>query len=255
MTLQEKAQLAEKTAREVGRMLVSRRDFEVRHKAENDFVTEMDVKSENMIREALLTACPEDEFYGEESGGSEKADGRWIVDPIDGTTNYIKDIPLYNISIAYESKGELVIGCVYLPALDELYLAVKGQGATCNGKPIHVSDVSDPGDAVFSMSFAHRIEEHHRLMLDVLDKIMGTCSDLRRFGAAASDLCFVACGRVDGYFELGLNLYDIAAGVVILQEAGGMLTGWADGDDPLVGCNVCASNGKLHPYLRSKLHL
>ncbi len=253
MNLNEKAVLAENTAREVGRMLLKHRDFTVTRKALHDFVTEMDVKSEKMIREALLKACPEDEFFGEEGGGSSDEKGRWIVDPIDGTSNFIKDIPLYTISIAYEHDGELVIGVVYAPALDEMYTAVKGQGAFRNGKPIHVSDESDPDRAIFSMSFAHRIDEDHNRMLGVIDRMVGHCSDLRRFGSAAFDLCSTACGRVEGFFELGLHLYDIAAGVVILKEAGGNVTGWDEGESPLTGCNVCASNTILHDFLLGRL--
>lgn len=253
MTLKEKAQLAEKTAREAGEMIRTHREFGVKRKAAHDFVTEMDVKSEKLIRERLLTACPEDEFFGEEGGGSTSSKGRWIVDPIDGTTNYIKDIPLYTISIGYESEGELVIGCVYAPALDEMYTAVKGMGAYRNGERISVSDVSDPDLAVFSMSFAHRLSETHERMLKVLDGMIGSCNDMRRMGSAAFDLCCVACGRTEGFFELGLNLYDIAAGVVILREAGGTITGWSDDENVLETCNVCATNGHMHAFLKEKL--
>lgn len=253
MTLEEKALLAEKTAREAGEMLLKNRTFRVKRKAAHDFVTEMDVKSEDLIRERLLSACPEDEFFGEEGGGSESGAGRWIVDPIDGTTNFIKDIPLYTISIGYERNGELVIGCVYAPALDEMYRAVKGMGATRNGEPIHVSEVSDPEEAVFSMSFAHRVQGSHNEMIGVLDRVCGNVNDLRRLGSAAFDLCCVSCGRTEGFFELGLNLYDIAAGVVILKEAGGTVTGWSDDENVLETGNVCATNGVVHSFLKGML--
>lgn len=254
MNLEEKAVLAEKTAREAGEMLLKNRVFQVKRKAAHDFVTEMDVKSENLIRERLLSACPEDAFFGEEGGGATAAKGRWIVDPIDGTTNFIKDIPLYTISIAYEMDGKLEIGCVYAPALDEMYLAVRGRGATRNGEAISVSDVSDPEEAVFAMSFAHRIQGSHDEMISVLDRICGRVSDLRRLGSAAFDLCCVACGRTEGFFELGLNLYDIAAGVVILKEAGGILTGWSAEEDVLETGNVCATNGRMHAFLQGVLN-
>ena len=253
MTLREKANLAEKAAREAGRMIRENRQFRVEMKAQHDFVTEMDIKSEKLIREILLTACPEDEFFGEEGGGSTSSKGRWIVDPIDGTGNYVKDIPMYTISIAYEQDGRLVIGCVYAPALDEMYVAVRGEGATMNGKPIHVSDVSDPTLAIFSMSFAARLPEMHRRMVDTIDGIMGTCNDLRRMGSAAFDLCCAACGRTEGFFELGLHIYDIAAGVLILEEAGGKITGWDPEEDVLVTGNICATNGLTHDYLMGKL--
>lgn len=254
MTLEEKAILAEQTARAAGAFLLKNRVFSVKRKAAHDFVTEMDVACENLIRERLLSACPEDAFLGEEGGGTTHAAGRWIVDPIDGTTNFIKDIPLYTVSIAYEREGALVIGCVYAPGLDEMYLAVRGRGATRNGAPISVSDVSDPEEAVFGMSFAHRIEESHSRMISTLDRVCGRVNDLRRLGSAAFDLCCVACGRTEGFFELGLNLYDIAAGVVILEEAGGVVTGWTEDEDVLETGNVCAANRRMHPFLRSILN-
>ena len=253
MTLQEKAQLAQAVAREAGEMIRTHRQFQVHKKAEHDFVTEMDVKSEQLIRRRLLEACPEDEFYGEEGGGATSAAGRWIVDPIDGTGNYVKDIPLYTVSIAYELHGRLEIGCVYAPALDEMYLAVRGGGAFCNGKPIHASTVSDPDDAIYAMSFAARLPEEHDHMLRVLNRMMGSCNDLRRMGSAAFDLCCAACGRTEGFFELGLHIYDIAAGVVILEEAGGKVSGWQEGEDPLKTGNICATNGLTHAFLLSRI--
>ena len=255
MTLREKADLAAGTAREAGNLIRESRQFRVEMKAQHDFVTEMDVKSEQLIRERLLGACPEDEFFGEEGGGSTSAKGRWIVDPIDGTGNYVKDIPLYTISIAYELEGELVIGCVYAPGLDEMYLAIKGEGATLNGRPIHVSDVDNPDLAMFSMSFAARLPETHQQMLDTIGNFMHSCNDMRRMGSAAFDLCSVAMGRIEGFFELGLHIYDIAAGVVILEEAGGMITGWSDDEDVLVTGNVCASNKHMHGFMKKNLVL
>jgi myo-inositol-1(or 4)-monophosphatase len=253
VTLHEKARLAAQVAREAGAMLLGSRDFKVTRKAAHDYVTEIDIACEKLIREKLLAACPEDGFYGEEGGGAEKAEGRWIVDPIDGTTNFIKDIPLYTISIAYEARGELVIGCVYAPALDEMYLAIQGEGATRNGEAIRVSEVSDPETAVYGMSFAHRLQGSHDEMMGVLDRICGRVNDLRRMGSAAFDLCCVACGRTEGFFELGLHLYDIAAGVVILREAGGMVTGWAADEDVLQTGNICATNGHTHAFLQGIL--
>ena len=139
MTLREKAQLAERAARASGEMLEKHDPFKIKRKSENDFVTEMDYKSEALIRETLLAACPEDAFFGEETGGATEAEGRWVVDPIDGTTNFMRGHRLYAISIAYEHHGVLTIGCVYCPGTDELFLGVRGQGATLNGKPIHVT--------------------------------------------------------------------------------------------------------------------
>lgn len=155
MTINEKAALAEKAARASGEMLEHHGAFKVRRKSENDFVTEMDYRSEALIREMLLSACPEDQFFGEESGGPSAAPGRWIVDPIDGTANFMRGQRLYTISIAYEHDGILQIGCVYCPGTDELFLGVRGQGTTLNGKPIHVSD-TPLRDAIVHLGFGVR---------------------------------------------------------------------------------------------------
>ena len=253
MTLRERAQLAERAARTAGEMLLSHPHTPARHKAEKDFVTEMDVKSEELIRSILLGACPEDGFYGEEEGGSLAAPGRWIVDPIDGTANFFKGEVLFTISIAYELNGELVIGCVYCPPTDELFLGIKGEGSTCNGQPIHVSDVSTPNEAFLHMSFCHRDHWANEYVLERLGAICRGFADLRRSGSAAYDLCCVAAGRCEGFFELCLFIYDIAAGLVIISEAGGMSTGWRDGEDPRRTGNLITSNGKIHAHLREIL--
>ena len=253
MTLREKALLAEKAARTSGEMLRNHPHTPAHHKAENDFVTEMDVKSEELIRSILLGACPEDGFFGEEEGGNVTADGRWIVDPIDGTSNFFKGELLYTISIAYELHGELVVGCVYCPPTDEIWIGVKGEGATYNGNPIHVSDEAVPRNSFLHMSFCHRDPWANEYVMDRLRDITRSYSDLRRSGSAAYDLCCVAMGRCEGFFELNLHIYDIGAGVVILREAGGLITGWREGEDPLVCGNIIASNGKIHDHLRTML--
>ncbi len=217
---------AEEAARKSGAYLLDRPAFSVTHKLSNDYVTEADRESERIIRETLLGKFPGDGFYGEEAGESGSKDGRWIVDPIDGTSNFIADLPLYTVSIAYEEQGEIVVGCVYCPRLGEMYTAVKGYGAFLNGTPIHVSEKTVLRDALVAMSFAHRNEQAGTRMLKVLPTMRETFSDMRRLGSAALDLCFVACGRFEAYMELGLYIYDIAAGMLIVQEAGGVVSGW-----------------------------
>ncbi len=253
MTLREKALLAEKAARAAGEMLLSHPHTPAHHKAENDFVTEMDVASEELIRSILLGACPEDGFFGEEEGGSLSASGRWIVDPIDGTSNFFKGELLYTISIAYELAGELVVGCVFCPPTGELWLGVKGEGATLNGVPIHVSEVSKPRESFLHMSFCHRVPWANDYVMERLHAITRAYSDMRRSGSAAYDLCSIASGRAEGFFELCLHIYDIAAGVVILKEAGGMVSEWREDRDVLVTCNVLATNGLIHEHLRGML--
>lgn len=254
MTLREKAQLAERAARASGEMLEHHGDFRVRRKSENDFVTEMDYKSESLIREMLLGACPEDAFFGEETGGAMAAHGRWVVDPIDGTANFMRGQRLYTISIAYEREGELVVGCVYCPGTDELFLAVKGEGATLNGHPVHVSDVSDVRDAIVDLGFGHRDPKNMAGTMAVFPTLIARVSDVRRTGSAAYDMCCVASGRCEAFMELGLSLYDYAAGYVILNEAGGRFSGWHTGEDGLASGNLLATNGKLHDVLSGILN-
>ncbi len=246
---------AVEAARKAGAMLLERHSFHIENKAAKDFVTDMDRASERMIVEALRARFPEDGFYGEEYGVSEKKDGMWVIDPIDGTTNFIKNFPLYSISVAYMRGGEIEAGVVYAPALGELFTAEKGGGAFLNGRPIHVSGVSDPAQAVAAMSFIHRVPEVARKVLPQLCELVLQVNDFRRTGSAAFDLCCVACGRLEAFFEPRLHLYDIAAVVLILREAGGVATGWKNGADCLVSGDVMASNGLMHDFFRDRLLL
>ena len=255
MDFAQKAALAERAARAAGEMLEHHGSFEVRRKAENDFVTEMDMKSERLIRDMLLTACPEDAFYGEEYGGeTARAAGRWIVDPIDGTANFMRGQRLYTISIAYEWEGMLSAGCVYCPGTDELFLAARGRGATCNGRPIHVSRVQRLRDAIVHIGFGHRDPEVLKETEPILFPLLRSISDLRRSGTAAYDLCCVAAGRAEAFIEQGLSLYDYAAGYVILTEAGGSMQGWHPWQDPIATGGLLAGNGLVNGALSALLN-
>ena len=254
MDMNERAELAQRAAREAGKLISARRDFRVMNKSEHDYVTEMDVKSEKLIREILLTACPEDEFYGEESGGSRSERGRWIVDPIDGTTNYIRGIYCHTISIAYEADGKLCLGVVYCPPLDEMYVGVRGRGATLNGEPLRLRPLAKMADAVIGMSFAHRNEVNRTRTLAALPRLLPKVNDLRRMGSAAYDLSSVAAGRYDGFFELGLYIYDIAAGIVIVEEAGGVCAGWDKKENLLETGNILAGSPEVVSFLRATLN-
>ena len=255
MDTQMRLEAAQDAARKAGAMLLERHSFHIENKAAKDFVTDMDKASEKMIIDALHARFPEDGFYGEETGVSEKKAGMWVIDPIDGTTNFIKNIPLYTISIAYMYEGELEVGVVYAPALGEMFTAKKGGGAFLNGKPIHVSSVTDPVQAVAAMSFIHRVPEVAKKVLPQLCELVLQVNDFRRMGSAAFDLCCVACGRLEAFFEPCLHIYDIAAGVLIVREAGGTATGWKNGPDCLVSGDVMASNGLMHDFFRDRLLL
>ena len=254
MDINERAELAQRAARAAGKLVSEQRRFQVRTKSAHDYVTEMDLKSEKLIRETLLSACPEDEFFGEEGGGSRSEKGRWIVDPIDGTTNYIHGIHCYSISIAYEENGELVLGVVYCPPLDEMYVGIRGQGATMNGTPLHLHPLEKISDAVIGMSFSHRDPENQKRTLAALPKLLPQINDLRRMGSAAYDLCSIAAGRYDGFFELGLFIYDIAAGIVIVREAGGICAGWTSDEDVLKTGNIIAGSAALVSFLQRQLN-
>ena len=249
--IEKRLEAAMEAARLAGDMIHRERPENVERKGRNDYVTEMDVKSERTIREYLLSRFPEDAFLGEEGGESGGGRFEWIVDPIDGTTNYIKNLPLYTVSVGLAAEGVWSAGCVYAPALEEMYSAAIGQGAYLNEKRIYVSGEDDLRRAVVGMSFAHRNAECGKRMLALLPDLTGHCNDLRRMGSAAYDLCQVAAGRLDAFLELNLNAYDIAAGTVIAREAGAVVSGWAKDEVFEVTGNILAATPKLHGELRS----
>ncbi len=255
MDRMERLEAACEAARRAGAMLREKHSVHVELKASKDFVTDMDRASERMIISYLRERFPEDGFCGEEGGVTDSRDGMWVIDPIDGTTNFIRAIPLYTISIGYMYRGELEAGAVYAPALDEMFTATRGGGAFLNGRPIHVSRETDPERVVASMSFVHRVPAVRDKVLPQLTALLRQVNDFRRMGSAAFDLCCVACGRVDAFFEPELHIYDIAAGVLIVREAGGVATGWPGGADCLESGNVIASNGLLHGFFTDRLTL
>lgn len=249
----ERLQAAQQAARQAGAWLRERRAFCVEDKAAKDFVTDADRASEQIIIDYLSQRYPKDGFYAEERGMGQACEGMWVIDPIDGTMNFIKNIPLYTISIAYRLRGEIVLGVVYAPALDEMFWAVRGGGAFLNGAPIQVSAVDSPKRAVAAMSFAAREPEMTKRLWSILADILRDIADFRRSGSAAFDLCCVACGRVEAFFEPCLKLYDIAAGVLIVREAGGHVGGWAAGEDCLESGNVLAASPSLYDFFAARL--
>lgn len=249
MDMQRKLQDMAAAARLAGDTVRSKSGFRVERKAQNDYVTEMDVLSETLIREYLLGRYPEDAFYGEESGQAGDERGRFIVDPIDGTTNFIHGISPYSVSIAYELDGVVELGCVYCPITGELFTAQRGHGAYLDGQRLHVSD--EPLNmAIVGTSFAHRDTECNARMLRLFPKLCPKVNDLRRLGSAAYDLCMAAAGRYGAFMELKLNLYDFAAGMLMVQEAGGEVTAWDDGDDFLQSGNILAGSPQIVSALK-----
>ncbi len=191
----------------------------------SDVVTAADRAVERVIVETLLAARPHDAAVGEETGTTGTGDSgvRWIIDPIDGTVNYTYQIPGYAISLGVEVDGELEVGVVHDVLHHERFLGVKGQGATLNGANIHPTTETDPHQALIGTGFAYQAATRHR-QAEKLPELLTTFRDIRRLGAASIDLCWTACGRLDGYFETGLKYWDWAGAFVIVRAAGGKVT-------------------------------
>jgi len=219
-----------------------------------DIVTQVDRLCETRIREVLLGAYPDHVVLGEEQGQEGRGRFRWIVDPLDGTVNYAHGFPFFCVSIALEIDGRVEVGVVYDGLNDELFSAVAGGGATLNGRPLHVSEETAPKRALLATGFAYVDDTIHR-NLEVFARMMTKVQSIRRPGAAALDLCSVAAGRLDGFWEIGLNAWDVAAGNLLVQEAGGTVTA-ADGSPYHLGePTLVASNGHLHGKLLTLLDL
>lgn len=217
-------------------------------KSSRDLVTDADVAVEAYLKEALYKAYPEYGFWGEESGQSDDQSSRWIVDPIDGTHSFSRGQYFWSISVALEIDQELVAGSVYAPALDDLYIAAKGEGASKNGQSITVSAEASLADSMIATGFAclrSYLEDNN---LDRFARVAQKTTGQRRFGSAAMDLCLVADGQVDAFWEQELNLYDVAAGALIAQEAGGTVTDFK-GNNGVFPKQILVTNGKIFDEL------
>ena len=237
-----------KTARKAGRSLS--KDFrevenlQVSRIGAGDFVSRADIAAENIIRDELMEARPTNGWIGEERDEEAGKDPtrRWIVDPLDGTTNFLHGLPHWAVSIALEHKGEIISGVIYDPCKDEMFFAEKGLGAWMNETRIRVSARHSIADSLYAtgIPFSGRIEDLPETIND-LKKLMPKCSGVRRYGAAALDLAYVAAGRYEGYWERNLNNWDIAAGVIIAREAGAMVESISINGDPLMDGNIIAA--------------
>jgi myo-inositol-1(or 4)-monophosphatase len=238
-----------------------RRDFgeveslQVSQKGPANFVTRSDQRAEQTIREELLKARPQWSFLMEESGRTEGTDNNhcWIVDPIDGTTNFIHGIPHFAISIALLRANELVAGIIYNPITDELFAAERGRGAYLNDRRMRVAARRDLKDAVIACGIPHLGRGDHPRFRRELALIQDRAAGIRRFGAAALDLAFVAAGRFDGYWERGLKAWDVAAGIVIVREAGGVVGDIDGAPDVLATGDIMAANNELYPQIAKEL--
>jgi myo-inositol-1(or 4)-monophosphatase len=218
---------------------------QVEIKGLNDLVSYVDKTSEKMIVEELNKIMPEAGFLVEENSISESKNYNWIVDPLDGTTNYVHGIPCYSVSIGLECKGEMILGVVYEINRDECFYASKGKGSFLNGEKIQVSDRKNLSESLIATGFPINNFSRLKNYLEVLEYLIKNTHGVRRIGSAATDLCYLACGRVDAFFEYNLNAWDIAAGAIIVKEAGGSIYDFSGGKNWLYGKEISCSNRLL----------
>jgi myo-inositol-1(or 4)-monophosphatase len=224
--------------------------LEVTHKGIINLVTDVDLASEQLIREAIATHYPRHQILAEEGGLAEtSSDYRWIVDPLDGTTNFAHGFPIFAVSIALEYRGEMILGVVYDPTRDEMFAAERGAGAALNNRPIRVSTTTELSTSLLCTGFPYDIRTSRLTNLDNWANFALAAQALRRTGAAAIDLCYVACGRFDGFWELTLSPWDTAAGSLIVAEAGGRLTDVTGAAFSVYKPDVVASNGQIHDQM------
>lgn len=245
---------AVKAARKAG-SIITRSSYDldkltIRRKQQNDFVSEVDHAAEEAVISVLKEAYPDHGFLGEESGYHDKdAEFLWVIDPLDGTTNFLHGNPQYCVSIALLHKGSLNQAVVFDPNRNELFTASKGAGAFLNDRRIRVSKTDKIEDALLGTGFPFREVDRLDEYMKMLENAMKTCSGVRRPGAAALDLAWVACGRLDGFWEMGLSSWDMAAGALLIREAGGLVGDFAGEDKYLDSGRIVAANSKLFAAL------
>src|SRR5688572_2179889 len=223
------------------------REKQVEFKGRANLVTIADKKSEELIIGGILSRYPTHSILAEESGATQPgASVQWIIDPVDGTTNFAHGYPFYCVSIAVEENGEMVCGAVYDPVRDEMFSAARGAGAFCNGERLHVSEVDQLSQALLITGFPYNFRERLDTVVGQFRNFLVASQAVRRGGSAALDLSYVAAGRLDGFWELYLQPWDTAAGGIILEEAGGRTTDFKGGPFSVYMKEILASNGTLH---------
>jgi myo-inositol-1(or 4)-monophosphatase len=249
--------IAVKAARRAGN-IINRASLDidkltVKRKNHNDFVSEVDRAAEDAIIEILLEAYPDHGILAEESGVRGESEYQWIIDPLDGTTNFLHGIPLFAIAIALERDGELVAGLIYNPASNEMFTAERGKGAFLNDRRIRVAARTELADCVIVTGIPHRGKPGQDLFLREMEAVMSVTAGVRRTGAAALDLAWIAAGRFDGFWERNLRAWDLAAGIVILREAGGFVSDAEGKDRMLETGSVVAGNETIQRKLLKQL--
>ena len=243
---------AARRAGDIAVRALSRLDqLEIRAKARNDYVTQVDQAAEQAILESIRKRYPDHAFLAEESGHSGDNEFLWIVDPLDGTTNFLHGFPTFSVSIALRRKDVLEVGVVYDPCRQELFTAMRGRGAQLDGKRIRVSERTELDGTLIGTGFPYRSNTRWmKTYLQMLGSVMEVTAGVRRPGSAALDLSYVAAGRLDGFFEFGLEIWDTAAGTLMIQEAGGIVTNLTGKASHLESGDVLAGNPKVHDALR-----
>jgi len=237
-----------KAARGLNRDFGEVEQLQVSVKGPSDFVSSADLRAERTLKTELQRARPGYGLLFEEGGAAEGSDPhhRWIVDPLDGTTNFLHGLPHFSISIALERDGDIVAGVIYDPTRDEMYWAEKGAGAFLNDRRLRVSARRQLGEALIATGFPFRGRPKHPAYNATLARVMEATSGVRRFGSAALDLAYVAAGRCDGYWEFDLSPWDLAAGLLLVREAGGFVSDLAGGQGMMTSGDVLAANDHLH---------
>ena len=246
------------TARDAGRILMEKfgRKIEITMKGEINLVTEADLASEALIIERIKSYYPKHSILAEESGEAVVIGGdstwKWIIDPLDGTTNFAHGYPCFCVTLALEHNGEIVIGVTYDPTRNELFAAERGKGATLDGKPIRVSQTEGLGSSLIVTGFPYDIKQRDNFAQHLTDMLLQS-RGVRRDGSAAIDMAYVACGRFDAFWEEGLNPWDVAAGVLLIEEAGGQVSYYNGSKFSIYEAPICASNGLIHSQMLSIL--
>jgi myo-inositol-1(or 4)-monophosphatase len=225
-----------------------RQALDVRKKGPIDLVTAADLEVERMFRSRIADRFPDHVVLGEEGGSTAPPPGRcrWIIDPLDGTTNFAHGLGIFCVSIAFQVEERLALGVVYDPIGNELYTAERGTGARVNGRPLAVSKCPAVGDALLCTGFPYTVREGRARQVKVFEAFLTRAQAVRRLGSAALDLCYVAAGRLDGFWEAELNPWDVAAGALIVQEAGGTVSGYDGTPLDVFARHILATNGPLH---------
>lgn len=246
---------AERAARQLVRDFGEVEQLQVSRKGPADFVSQADLKAEKTVMAELSKARPAFGFLVEESGtkSGQDPDRRWIVDPLDGTTNFLHGLPHWAISIAAEEKGEIVAGVIFNPISNELFWSEKGQGAFLNDRRLRVSSRRTLKDGLLATGMPFLGHGDVPRFQAELNRLMPQVAGIRRYGAAALDLAFVAAGRFDGFWESGLNAWDVAAGILLVREAGGFATEMDGGHNPVHGGSLLAANSHLHLLIGKEL--